>query len=356
MFLGMAYHPAYWPKERWAQDARMMRECSIEAARIGEFAWCRLEPREGEFDLSWMDEAVATLAAEGIRTIMCTPTATPPAWLIQKHPEILPRDENGLIAKVFGGRRHYCPSVPAYLDYTRKIVAAMAEHWGDNPSIVGWQIDNEPGNVYMLDKARCYCESCRQGLIGFLQDSYGTLESLNKAWGTVFWSQEYSDWDQIVLPSRGTVGETPSPSHVLDYYRYSSHSWAEYIKLQADILRQHCGDLWISTNFACGLAPETFGTPDALRYQGGMVWLPSTVDWRELSQHLDFPAWSSHVRGIAGPLAADYLRGIREDGRFAVLEGGGMRLNTYQPIARGAIGVSPFTWRRPLWGAESGVD
>jgi beta-galactosidase len=356
MFLGMAYHPAYWPKERWPIDARMMREANIGAARVGEFAWSRFEPREGAFDFSWMDEAVGVLASEGIKTIMCTPTATPTAWLTHEHPEILPVDENGLLSKRFGARRHYCPSVPVYREYTRKIVTAMAEHYGRNPNVIGWQIDNEVGDVYMLSKGRCYCEACRQAFTQWLKGRYGTLEALNGAWGTVFWSQEYTDWEQIVLPRRGTAGEGLNPSHVLAYERFFSHSWAEYTRLQAEIIREHAQNQWVSTNFACGLARETIGTPEGTLYQGECVWFPCIVDWRELSESLDFPAWSSHVRGTAFALSADYLRGIREDGNFAVLEGGGPRMSTYAAIARGATGISPFTWRRPLWGAESGVD
>jgi beta-galactosidase len=356
MFLGMAYHPDYWPKERWPIDARLMAECHIEAVRVGEFAWCRFEPREGQLDFGWMDEAVDVFAREGIKTIMCTPTAAPTAWMTKKHPEILPVDANGLISRRFGRRRSYCCNVPAYQEYTRKIVTAMAEHYGHNPNIIGWQIDNELADVYWIDRARCYCGSCRIKFAAWLEHKYGSLEVLNRAWGAVFWSHEYTDWDEMVLPSRGTAGEGSSPSHLLDFYRFHSDSWAEYTKLQADIIREHGQDQWISTNFAAGTLREIVGTEDDAMYRAGCIWFPCIVDWRNLSQSLDFPAWSSHLGGMAASLCNDYLRGIREDGKFAVLEGGGTRLGSYQPIAHGALGLAPFTWRRPLWGAESGVD
>ncbi len=354
MFLGIAYYPEHWPKERWPIDGRLMHEANIQAARVGEFAWSRFEPREGSYDFGWMDEAIETLAQQGVKTIMCTPTATPPAWMVHRHPEILPVDATGRTARPFGGRRTYCPSVEVYLDYTRKIVTAMAEHYGSNPNIIGWQIDNELGNVYALGAGRCYCESCRQGFIAWLQGRYPSLQALNEAWGTIFWSQEYTDWDQVVLPTRGTAGEGLNPSHVLDYYRYFSDSWAEYTRLQADILRAHCGEQWISTNFAAGVARD-LGGQDRPLYRTS-VWFPCVVDWRKLSESLDFPAWSSHVAGVAASMCADYLRGIREDGKFAVLEGGGTRMRSYQPVARGASGLSPFRWRTPLFGSESGVD
>jgi len=353
----MAYNPEFWPKERWPIDAKLMREVNIKEARMGEFAWCRFEPKEGEFDFGWMDEAVEILSKEGIKTIMCTPTATPPAWLIHRHPEILPRDANGLISKPFGGRRHYCCNVPVYQEYTRKIVATMAEHYGENPDVIGWQIDNELGNIYSLDMGRCYCESCRKKFSQWLKRKYGSLEALNKAWGTIFWSQEYSDWGQIVLPTRGTAGEGLNPSHVLDYHRFFSDSWAEYTKLQADTIREHTKSQWVSTNFAAGIGSSARGTAAAAMYKTGCVWFPCIVDWRDLSQSLDFPAWSAHV-DPSNPVASmcdDFLRGIREDGKFACLEIGADRMRLYQRIARGGIGLAAFTWRRPLWGAESGL-
>jgi beta-galactosidase len=350
----MAYYPEHWPRERWPIDAALMREANIQAARVGEFAWSRFEPEEGRHDFQWMDDAIAVLADAGLKVIMCTPTATPPAWLINKHPEILPIDAQGLIARPFGGRRTYCASVPVYHDYSREITEAMAQHYGSHPDVIGWQIDNELANVYAMGQARCYCEHCRQGFIAWLRKKYATLDELNEAWGTVFWSQEYSEWDQIVLPTRGTAGEGLNPGHVLDYFRYFSDSWVEYTKLQADILREHAQDQWISTNFAAGV-PGDLGGADRPLFRGS-VWFPCVVDWRDLSESLDFPAWSSHLSGVHLAMCADYLRGIREDGQFAVLEGGGPRIRSYQPVARGAIGLAPFRWRTPVWGAESGVD
>lgn len=226
MFMGIAYYPEHWPRERWPVDARLMREAHIGAARMGEFAWSRFEPREGEFDFGWMDDAIDVLAGEGVKTIMCTPTAAPTAWMIKKHPDILPVDANGLISRRFGRRRSYCCNAPAYQEYTRKIVTAMAEHYGHNPNIIGWQIDNELADVYWVNRARCYCESCREKFAAWLEHKYGSLDALNRTWGTVFWSHEYIAWDEMMLPSRGTAGESSSPSHLLDFYRFHSDSWS----------------------------------------------------------------------------------------------------------------------------------
>jgi len=333
MFLGVAYYPEHWPKDRWPLDAKLMREMNVNAARMGEFAWCRFEPSEGEFDFSWMDEAIETLSKEGIKTIMCTPTATPPAWMIHKHPEILPVAEDGLVAKPFGMRRHYCCNSPIYREYTRKIVTAMAEHYGENRNVIGWQIDNE----LAWDLPRCYCETCRKKFISWLKRKYGSLEKLNRAWGTIFWSQEYSDWDQIVLPRRPKrkpgFGNGLNPSHLLDYYRFASDSWAEYTELQAKILRERTKSQWITTNFL----------------------VMGNVKYKDLARSLDFPSWDSYPTGLEASLGHDFVRGLTEKGVFAVLEtGGGGRINLYKPIARGGIGVNIFRWRTPLFGAESG--
>jgi beta-galactosidase len=352
MFLGMAYYPEWHPRERWSIDAKLMHEVHIEAARMGEFAWCRFEPNEGVFDFDWMDEAIDTLSKDGVKTIMCTPTPTPPAWLIHKHPEILPIGENGLVSNPFGSRRHYCCNVPSYNEYTRKIVATMAEHYGENTNVIGWQIDNELAQTYRLAAGRCYCETCRKKFSEWLNRKYGSLEALNKAWGTVFWSQEYSNWDQIVLPRRGIASEGLNPSHVLDYYRFFSDSWAEYTTLQAEILRKHVRNQWISTNFAAG------GGSGSTMHKADCHWFPCIVNWRNLSKSLDFPAWSAHVdpSNHVASICDDFLRGIREDGKFACLEIGAVRMRLYQRIARGSIGLAAYRWEATLSGAESGFD
>ena len=357
MFLGVAYYPEHWPQERWPIDARLMREANIGAARVGEFAWSRFEPREGEYDFGWLDEAIDVLSREGIRTIMCTPTATPPAWLIHAHPEIRPIEANGLVAKPFGSRRHYCCNVPVYREYTRRIVVALADHYGDHPDVIGWQIDNELGNVYRLRKEPVLLRALPPGVrrVAPAQSTAPSTRSTGPG-GPSFGARSTATGSRSCCPAGAPRGEGLNPSHVLDFYRFSSDSWAEYDRLQADLLRERVGERWISTNFACGLAHETAGTPEGAMYQGGCVWFPCTVDWRQLSQSIDFPAWSSHVRGIAFSLSADYLRGIRADGRFAILEGGGARMAAYGLVARGGMGVSPFRWRMPLFGAESGVD
>ncbi|MFL5694627.1 MAG: beta-galactosidase, partial [Ktedonobacteraceae bacterium] len=178
---GTAYYPEHWSSERWSIDARLMQQAGINTVRLAEFAWSRLEPEEGLFDFAWLDKAIEILMAQRIQIILGTPTAAPPAWLIQAHPEILPVNEDGQRAG-FGMRRHYCPTQPAFHTATRRIVEAMARHYQQHPAVFAWQIDNEMGNI--ANGVRCHCSSCRAAFQAWLRQRYGSLECLNSMWGT----------------------------------------------------------------------------------------------------------------------------------------------------------------------------
>ncbi|MCX6029850.1 MAG: beta-galactosidase [Chloroflexi bacterium] len=365
--LGVDYYPEHWPEERWPVDAAMMREAGLSVVRLAEFAWARLETAEGQYQWEWLDRAVALLAAEGLQIVLGTPTPTPPAWLIQAHPDILPVDAEGR-RRNFGSRRHYCSNAPAYHKATRQIVTAMAQHYCDNPAVVGWQIDNEFG---CHDTARCYCDHCAAAFREWLRRKYGTLDALNEAWGAVFWSQTYDDWAQIAPPML-TVTQA-NPSHVLDWYRFSSDSVAAYQQLQIDILRQHCPGQFITTNFM-GTFPD--------------------LDSYRMAAPLDFISWDSYPTGYAessGPalymaddprpavaydvgdpyvtgFCHDLMRGLKAGAPFWVMEQqaghinwasvnpairpGTVRLWTWHDLAAGADAVVYFRWRACRYAQE----
>ncbi len=211
--------------------------------RIAEFAWSKMEPTEGVFDWQWLDDAVEALHAEGLKVIMCTPTATPPAWLIRKHPEILYTDREGRVRE-FGSRKHYDHASPIYREHSKRITTEIATRYGNHPAVVGWQTDNEWG---CHSSTRSYGGASVPAFQAWLEERYGTLDALNDAWGNVFWSQEYSDWDQIE-PPRLTVAE-PNPSHVLDFYRFASDAVAEFQLDQTRILRELSPGRWITHNY-----------------------------------------------------------------------------------------------------------
>jgi len=359
MKLGVCYYPEHWPEDRWAIDARLMREAGLSVVRIGEFAWAQLEPSVGVFRWDWLDRAIATLAAEGLQIVLGTPTATPPAWLARTWPEILQVDAQGR-RREFGSRRHYCANSPVYRQHTARIVTALVERYGAHPAVIGWQIDNEFG---CHDTARCYCPRCAQAFRVWLQARYGTLDELNEAWGTAFWSQWYTDWSQIEPPFLAVTEQ--NVSQVLDYGRFSSDSWVDYERRQVDLLRKGAPGKFITHNLM-GNFPD--------------------LDYHALARPLDFVVWDSYPTGYAEQMAMqlyhpddprpalaydvgdpyvtgfchDVMRGVKNL-PFWVMEqqcgnvnwseyntgvrDGAVRLWTWHALACGAEAVVYFRWR-----------
>ena len=216
MQLGVCYYPEHWPETVWAEDAQRMRDMGVSIVRIAEFAWSRIEPEPGRFDWAWLDRAIETLHAQGLKLVMCTPTATPPKWLVDAHPEILPVGADGRV-RGFGSRRHYCFSSPVYRLESQRITRAIGERYGQHPAVVAWQTDNEYG---CHDTVLSYSEAARQGFRRWLHTRYGTIDALNTAWGTVFWSQELRHFGEVELPV-GSVTEG-NPAQRLDHQRFAS--------------------------------------------------------------------------------------------------------------------------------------
>jgi len=325
-----------------------MAAAGLTVVRMGEFAWSRLEPRRERHQFDWLQRAVSVMGKHGIKTVLGTPTATPPAWLIERHPSILPEDLDRR-PKSFGARRHYCLNNAPYRKYTRRIVGQMCEAFRNNPHVIGWQIDNEFG---CHDTARCYCETCANSFRDWLRRRYGTIERLNAEWGTVFWSQEYNQWHQIPLPW-ATIGEgntAHNPSLVLDFYRFASDSNVDYQRLQASVIRDVCPDHFITHN---------------------MMGLFDQIDYYDLAEDLDLVSWDNYPGAGEDPsrvaLAHDVMRGVK-GGSFWVMEEqsgatgwqinsptprpGQIRLWTYQAIGHGADAVVYFRWRTCRFGTE----
>lgn len=270
MKFGVCYYPEHWPEARWAEDARLMGELGLKIIRLAEFAWAKMEPEPGVYEWDWLDRAIALFAEAGMDVILGTPTCTPPAWLTRQHPEILRVDANGR-SRNHGTRRHYCPNSPTYRTFSCQIVTQMAQRYGQDARVVGWQIDNEFGGG---KTARCYCPDCAAEFQSWLQARYGTVEALNEAWGTIFWSQTYGNWWQIMPP--GDDVNYKNPSHVLDFYRFSSDSYVSYQQEQIDLLRQ--------------LAPGRFVTHN-------FMGLYQDLDQFDLAQSLDFITWDNYPTG-----------------------------------------------------------
>ncbi len=354
--LGVCYYPEHWSATEWARDAARMVEIGITYVRIGEFAWSRIEPWRDAFHWDWLDAAVDTLGHAGLQLVMGTPTATPPKWLIDEHPDILARDHHGRERR-FGSRRHYCFSSPSWHRESKRIVDIVAERYGQHPAIVGWQIDNEYG---CHDTVLSYAPHCVDAFQAWLEARYHNIDALNEAWGTVFWSQEYRSFNEVGLPHL-TVTEA-NPAHSYDYQCFSSDQVVAYHQMQAEIVRTHAPGRFITHNF--------MGFFTAFNHFA-------------VGKELDLASWDSYPLGFTAQMMeldpeerVRYARTGHPDvaalhhdlyrsvggGRFWVMEqqpgpvnwapynpipaSGMVRLWTWEALAHGAEVVCYFRWRQ----------
>ena len=268
---GVDYYPEHWDRTRWETDAKLMQEMGIQVVRMAEFSWHKLEPEGGRYDFTWLDDAISLLADYGIKTILGTPSAAPPACMIQKHADILPIDREGRV-RGFGGRHHDCQSNPTYRSYIRKMVTNLAKQYGENENVIGWQVDNELGNSH---QDLCTCDHCKNRFQTWLREKYHTTDQLNAAWGTAFWSQEYNNFSEIHTPRITVTGENPSA--MLDWKRFCSDLIVDFAKEQADIIRKYAKDQFVTHNYM-GFADK--------------------VDYYKLSEILDFVAHDQYPQGF----------------------------------------------------------
>ena len=243
ILLGVCYYPEHWDEGLWKDDLVRMKRHGIAAVRIGEFAWSKFEPAEGNFTFDFFDRFMEAAREADMGVIFGTPTATPPAWLTNQYPETLNARKDGTKLR-HGARRHYNYNSPVYRRFTARIVDKIAGHYGQHPSVIGWQIDNELN----CETDEFYSESDTIAFREFLKEQYGSLDALNEAWGAVFWNQTYTAWAEVYVP-RPTISDSVNPHQLMDYIRFVSHSARGYAKLQSDIIRkyQKPGD-FITTN------------------------------------------------------------------------------------------------------------
>ena len=242
--LGICYYPEHWPESMWAQDAAEMYGLGIRYVRIAEFAWSRLEPSPGQYRFDWLDRAISTLADAGLKVVMCTPTATPPKWLIDLYPSILPVDVKTGHSRGFGSRRHYDFSSPDYFREAMRISTVLAERYGEHPAVVGWQTDNE---LACHDTTHSGSEAALTAFRAWCQQHYSDIDALNSAWGNVFWSMEYRHFGEIELPILA-VTET-NPAHQLAYRRFSSDQVVHFHDEMVRIIRAYAPERFVTHNF-----------------------------------------------------------------------------------------------------------
>ena len=350
--MGVCYYPEHWNQALWEDDLRRMEDCGIQFVRIAEFAWNKFENTEGRFTFDFFDRFLEMVDHTNIKVIFCTPTATPPAWLTEKYPEVLNADKHGMKYH-HGARRHYNYNAKIYQEKTEIIVEQLARHYGQNKLIIGWQIDNElncAANEF-------YSEADHEAFREFLKNKYETLEQLNDAWGTVFWNQTYTDWQQVYLP-RYTQRDTVNPHLKLDSIRFYSESCILYCKLQADILKRYIHkDAFITTNsfFPHIEHPKMvkecldFISYDSYPAMGFMDGADSMKD-RKWSMNLAQVRSTGDEFGImeqqTGPGGWFNYRVVPAP------KPGQIRLWAFQSIANGADFINFFRWRTCTFGTE----
>lgn len=357
MTMGTCYYPEHWDKRIWQSDLERMLETGISVIRIAEFAWNKFEPNEGEFTFEFFDEFLELCQKQGMKVILGTPTATPPAWLTSKYPEVLNRRINGTVME-HGARRHYNYNSPIYQELCARIVTKMGEHYGQHPAIIGWQIDNEINcevNVF-------YSTADTMAFRIFLQEKYANLDALNKAWGTTFWNQTYTDWEQIFVP-RHTPSGNVNPHLELDYYRFISASAIAYCRLQSDILRKYVReDVFITTNgmfsnldnhkmekecldiYTYDSYPSfAYGIDNDLNQASGLgdrQWSRNLNEVRSICPHFGIMEQQSGANGW----------NVRMEGPAP--RPGQLKLWSMQSLAHGADFISFFRWRTCTMGTE----
>ena len=359
--LGVCYYPEHWAETVWASDAKRMVDSGLSWVRIGEFSWAKIEPEPGKFEWEWLDHAIETLGSSGLQIVLGTPTATPPRWMLDKHPDMLAHNSSGIIRK-FGSRRHYCFSHGGYREEARRITRLMAERYGKEPNIAAWQTDNE---YDCHDTATSYSQNALKAFQDWCAQRYQSPDALNSAWGNVFWSMEYNSFNQIELPNQ-TVTE-PNPSHVLAFRRFTSDQVVLFNRVQCDEIRKHSN------------------APIIHNFMGRIT----SFDHYDVGADLDISSWDSYPLGFlldrVGASANDKVHFLRQGdpdfqafhhdlyrststGRWWVMEQqpgpvnwapwnpaplpGMPRLWTLEAFAHGAETVCYFRWRQAPFAQE----
>ncbi|MGW1653358.1 beta-galactosidase [Streptomyces atratus] len=346
---GADYNPEQWPREVWEEDVRLMREAGVNIVSLAIFSWARLQPTADTWDFGWLDEVMDLLHAGGIGVDLATATASPPPWLTTAHPEILPVTATGDTLWP-GARQHWRPTSPVFRTHALRLVRELATRYAGHPALVAWHVNNELGCHNVYD----YSDDAAHAFRAWLRRRYTTLDALNHAWGTAFWSQRYSDWDQI-LPPR-LAASHPNPTQQLDFKRFSSDALKDHLLAEREVLRELTPDVPVTTNFM------VMGGTKGMDY----------ADWAG-SGAIDFVANDHYV--IPGPqdrdelsFAANLTSGIAGHRPWFLMEHstgavnwqsvnlpkkpGELARDSLLHVAHGADAVCFFQWRQSAAGAE----
>lgn len=349
---GVYYYPEHWDESQWERDFKKMHELGFEFTHFAEFAWAQLEPEEGRYDFAWLDKAVALAAKYDLKVIMCTSTATPPVWMSRKYPEILLKNEDGTVLD-HGARQHASFASPLYRELSYKMIEKLAQHYGNDSRIVGWQLDNEP--AVQFD----YNPKAEQAFRDYLRAKYNhNIQLLNDAWGTAFWSEAYSSFDEITLPKR--VQMFMNHHQILDYRRFAAAQTNDFLNEQCLLIRKYAKNQWITTNYIPNYDEGHIGGSPALDFQS----------YTRYMVYGDNEGIGRRGYRVGNPLriawANDFFRPIQ--GTYGVMElqpgqvnwgsinpqplPGAVRLWMWSVFAGGSDFICTYRYRQPLYGTE----
>jgi beta-galactosidase len=365
MYFGVDYYPEQWvfpyggtaehPEAQWVEDAKLMQAAGVNVVRIGEFTWGLCEPEDGRYDFEWLQRVMNLLGEHGIKVVLGTPTAAPPAWLTAKYPEILPIDEHGLV-KHAGTRRAVCLNSEVYWNYSKRLVENLARALGGHPQLIAWQIDNSLGGNFT---EAAFNDDARRDWHLWLEAKYETIEKLNERMGLRHWGQIVSTWNQVPMPMAAPTQH--NPALVLDWCRFCSDTIVQFVRMQAEILRELTPDRPVTTNLR------------ALRHRFDHFDLAEVIDFVSIESTAAIKARPSEIACEIDMLRSLKKSGIRKpgdhaDGGFWVIEQkagnahwqevnslvrpGVLRMFTYQLVSRGADAVLFFRFRQPRIGSE----
>lgn len=350
LYFGGDYNPEQWSKEVWKQDIELMQKANVNLVSLGIFSWANLEPKEGQYEFGWLDEIMDLLHQGGISVDLATATASPPAWMSQKYPEILPVNFDG-VRLAFGGRQAYCAASPVYIQKAAAITEQLAARYAKHPAVVMWHVNNE----YGCHAPYCYCDVSKDAFVAWLKNRYSSLDELNASWGTDFWSQRYHAWDEIPAPKRTPDGTHPNPGAQIDFKRFTSEVTLELFKQERDIIKKYDSKNPVTTNFMSmkfTYAMDYFAWAKEVDFVSTDHYLAQ----HDIENHIDLAQMGDLTRGFANGkqwlLMEHSSSAVNWQPRNYAKTPGQEKRNAMSFVARGSQGSMYFQWRQSQAGSE----